>query len=570
MFTQKIYQLLLLVFAFTSAAVASDDIFAPKDNIFSNQIDFLPVEKAYQIMPSIGPEGASFYWTIAPEYYLYKHAFKVELNNIDITNGLKIADGLPKTDEYFGDVEVYYQQAMIATPPIAAQDKLVLTVTSQGCADAGLCYPPRQQYFTISADLTTITELDRPPSSALDNSDANQVDTPITLIIAMAMAFVGGLILNLMPCVLPVLTLKVLSFSRQTNSRQLKLQAWAYTAGVIASFVFIAALLIALKASGQAIGWGFQLQSAWFVGALVYLFFVLGLGMFGSLELGSSFMGAGQAATEQGGAKGSFFTGVLATVVASPCTAPFMGTALGFAVAQDWYTALLVFAFLGAGMAFPFLLLSYWPKLQQYLPKPGQWMERFKQFMAFPLWATAIWLLTVVTAQAGSLGMAIILCGCLLIAMAIWFNGSLGGGILKLVFAAIAIGLLLSPQLRLENKPIQNNLSNTYSPNRLSQLRSEGKAVLINVTADWCITCQVNEQIVLGTQEFEDAVKINDVSYIIADWTSYDPEISTLLAQYRRTGIPLYLLFPKNSTEKARVLPQLLTKDVVISALNSL
>jgi thiol:disulfide interchange protein DsbD len=570
MFMQKIYQLLFLVFAFTSAAVASDDIFAPKDNIFSNQIDFLPVEKAYQIMPSIGPEGASFYWTIAPEYYLYKHAFKVELNNIDITNGLKIADGLLKTDEYFGDVEVYYQQAMIATPPIAAQDKLVLTVASQGCADAGLCYPPRQQYFTINADLTTITELDRPPSSAVDNSDANQVDAPITLIIAMAMAFVGGLILNLMPCVLPVLTLKVLSFSRQTNSRQLKLQAWAYTAGVIASFVFIAALLIALKASGQAIGWGFQLQSAWFVGALVYLFFVLGLGMFGSLELGSSFMGAGQAATEQGGAKGSFFTGVLATVVASPCTAPFMGTALGFAVAQDWYTALLVFAFLGAGMAFPFLLLSYWPKLQQYLPKPGQWMERFKQFMAFPLWATAIWLLTVVTAQAGSLGMAIILCGCLLIAMAIWFNGSLGGGILKIVFAAIAIGLLLSPQLRLENKPIQNNLSNTYSPNRLSQLRSEGKAVFINVTADWCITCKVNEQIVLGTQEFEDAVKINDVSYIIADWTSYDPEISTLLAQYRRTGIPLYLLFPKNSTEKARVLPQLLTKDVVISALNSL
>jgi thiol:disulfide interchange protein len=176
----------------------------------------------------------------------------------------------------------------------------------------------------------------------------------------------------------------------------------------------------------------------------------------------------------------------------------------------------------------------------------------------------------VVTAQAGSLGMAIILCGCLLIAMAIWFKGSLGGGILKIVFAAIAIGLLLSPQLRLENKPIQNNLSNTYSPDRLSQLRSEGKAVFINVTADWCITCKVNEQIVLGTQEFEDAVKINDVSYIIADWTSYDPEISTLLAQYRRTGIPLYLLFPKNSTEKVRVLPQLLTKDTVISALNSL
>jgi thiol:disulfide interchange protein len=569
MFKQKIYPLLLLVFALTSNVIASDDIFAPSDNIFSNQIDFLPVEQAYQISPSISPKGARFYWTIAPEYYLYKHAFKVELNDIDITNSLEIADGLSKTDEYFGDVEVYYQQAMIETPPIKAQDKLVLTVTSQGCADAGLCYPPRQQYFKVSANLSTIIELDSAPSRTITTADTDQVDTPITLIIAIAMAFVGGLILNLMPCVLPVLTLKIFSFSQQKNSRELKLQAWAYTAGVIASFVFIAALLIALKASGQAIGWGFQLQSAWFVGALVYLFFVLGLAMFGSLEIGSSFMGTGQAATEQGGIKGSFFTGVLATVVASPCTAPFMGTALGFAVAQDWYTALLVFAALGAGMAFPFLLLSYWPKLQQYLPKPGQWMERFKQFMAFPLWATAIWLLTVVTAQAGSLGMAIILCGCLLIAMAIWFEGKIGR-LLKIVFTIIAISLLLSPELRPENNPSQNNLSNAYSPAKLAQLRSEGKAVFINVTADWCITCKVNEQIVLGTREFEEAVTINDVSYIIADWTSYDPEISTLLAQYRRTGIPLYLLFPKNSTGKVRVLPQILTKDSVISALNSL
>jgi thiol:disulfide interchange protein DsbD len=569
MFKQKIYPLLFLVFALTSNVIASDDIFAPSDNIFSNQIDFLPVEQAYQISPSISPKGARFYWTIAPDYYLYKHAFKVELNDIDITNSLEIADGLPKTDEYFGDVEVYYQQAMIETPPIKAQDKLVLTVTSQGCADAGLCYPPRQQYFKVNSDLSTIIELGSAPSRTITTADTDQVDTPITLIIAIAMAFVGGLILNLMPCVLPVLTLKIFSFSQQKNSRELKLQAWAYTAGVIASFVFIAALLIALKASGQAIGWGFQLQSAWFVGALVYLFFVLGLAMFGSLEIGSSFMGTGQAATEQGGIKGSFFTGVLATVVASPCTAPFMGTALGFAVAQDWYTALLVFAALGAGMAFPFLLLSYWPKLQQYLPKPGQWMERFKQFMAFPLWATAIWLLTVVTAQAGSLGMAIILCGCLLIAMAIWFEGKIGR-LLKIVFTIIAISLLLSPELRPENNPRQNNLSNAYSPEKLAQLRSEGKAVFINVTADWCITCKVNEQIVLGTREFEEAVTINDVSYIIADWTSYDPEISTLLAQYRRTGIPLYLLFPKNSTEKVRVLPQILTKDSVISALNSL
>jgi thiol:disulfide interchange protein DsbD len=569
MFKQKMYQLFFLVFALTSNAMASDDIFASSDNIFSNQIDFLPVEQAYQVSPSISPEGASFYWTIAPEYYLYKHAFKVELNDIDITNSLDIAEGLPKTDEYFGDVEVYYQQAMIETPAIKAQDELVLTITSQGCADAGLCYPPRQQYFKVNADLTVITELNSAPSRTVTADDTDHTDTQITLIIAIAMAFVGGLILNLMPCVLPVLTLKVFRLSQQKNSRDLKLQAWAYTVGVIASFVFIAALLIALKASGQAIGWGFQLQSAWFVGALVYLFFVLGLGMFGSLEIGSSFMGTGQAATEAGGIKGSFFTGVLATVVASPCTAPFMGTALGFAVAQDWYTALLVFASLGAGMAFPFLLLSYWPKLQQYLPKPGQWVERFKQFMAFPLWATAIWLLTVVTAQAGSLGMAIILCGCLLIAMAIWFRGNFGR-VLKIIFALIAIGLLLSPQLRPTNNPSQNNLSNAYSPEKLAQLRGEGKAVFINVTADWCITCKVNEQIVLGTQEFEDAVTINDVSYIIADWTSYDPEISTLLAQYRRTGIPLYLLFPKNSAENARVLPQILTKDTVISALNSL
>jgi thiol:disulfide interchange protein DsbD len=569
MFKQKIYQLLFLAFALASNVMASDDLFSSGENIFSNQIDFLPVEQAYQISPSISPAGASFDWTIAPEYYLYKHAFKIELNGIDITNSLKIADGLAKTDEYFGDVEVYYLHAMIETPAIKAQDKLVLTVTSQGCANAGLCYPPRQQYFKVSANLSTITELDSAPSSTITTSNISQADETLTFVIAIAMAFVGGLILNLMPCVLPVLTLKILSFSQQSNSHELRLQAWAYSVGVIASFVLIAALLIALKASGQAIGWGFQLQSAWFVGALVYLFFVLGLGMYGSLDIGSSFMGTGQAATEQGGVVGSFFTGILATVVASPCTAPFMGAALGFAVAQDWYVALLVFAALGAGMAFPFLLLSYWPKLQQYLPKPGQWMERFKQFMAFPLWATAIWLLTVVTAQAGSIGMAIILGGCLLITMAIWFKGKISK-LLKIIFSVIALSFLLLPELRPENKPSQNSLSNAYSPAKLAQLRSEGKAVFINVTADWCITCKVNEQIVLGTQEFEEAVMINDVSYIIADWTSYDSEISTLLAQYRRTGIPLYLLYPKNGAGKARVLPQILTKDSVIAALNSL
>ncbi len=462
-------------------------------------------------------------------------------------------------------MEVYYSEAVASLINSTDKEKYVLTLTSQGCADAGLCYPPRQQYFEVDHSISSINETARPTQNIVATTDTGNTNqtTSITLWVAIIMAFAGGLILNLMPCVLPVLTLKVLSFSKQQDKTELRRQGWAYTAGVIISFVLVAALLIALKTSGQAIGWGFQLQATWFVGALVYLFFILGLAMFGTFELGSSFMGVGQSATEQGGIKGSFFTGVLATVVASPCTAPFMGTALGFAVSQHWAIALCVFAALGAGMAAPFLLLSYWPSLQRYLPKPGAWMEKFKQFTSFPLWATAIWLLSVLTAQSGSIGSAIVLTGCLLIALSMWYSGR-GEKVIKPIMLVAALSLLASPNL---NSSTTSQSYAQFNMDDLTALRQNGRPVLVNVTADWCITCKVNEELVLGTTEIKAAIKSYNIEYIVADWTTYNPEISKLLDKYQRTGIPLYLLYSKSPEKQAKVLPQILTKQGLLAEL---
>jgi thiol:disulfide interchange protein DsbD len=224
----------------------------------------------------------------------------------------------------------------------------------------------------------------------------------------MVFALAGGLILNLMPCVFPVLSLKVLSFASNSGAShsQQRFHGLAYTAGIIVTFMALASILLALRAGGEAVGWAFQLQSPWFVALLIYLFFVMGLSLSGVYEFGSGFMGAGGSLASASGYKGSFFTGVLATVVASPCTAPFMGAALGFALSQSWLVAMVVFFCLGLGMALPFLLLSFSPALLRFMPRPGAWMNTFKEFMAFPMYATVLWLLWVLGNQTGVNGMA--------------------------------------------------------------------------------------------------------------------------------------------------------------------
>lgn len=588
----RFWFLVSLLFSFLAAfsaplhAQIADDPFASSSasSFASSEPEFLPVEQAYQL--NIDFQAANqlrLNWQIQEGYYLYRHAFKFQLQDASEVYPLEpiISKGLEKTDEYFGDVEVYYRDADIDLKGVPAIDGLQLTIVSQGCADAGLCYPPRKQYFAIDMLEQRISELETPrfqaiiptpaanPGSAGNNAQV-AANTSLWMMLLFAMA--GGFILNLMPCVFPVLSLKVLSFTNDTEHNH-SLHGWSYTAGVILSFILVAALLLGLRAGGEAIGWGFHLQSPWFVALLAYLFFAMGLSLSGFFEMGSSWMNIGSSLANRSGYSGSFFTGVLATVVASPCTAPFMGTALGFAITQSSGIALAVFAALGFGMALPVLLLSLSPKLLAFMPKPGPWMDSFKQFLAFPLYASAIWLGWVVGNQTGVNGMAIVALGCLLLALACWlWNDKLVNRSISAICAALAVSLLSSTMLKPVAK-IQDVSGQNWEPfssARLQELRSQGQAVFVNATADWCITCLANERVTLSTDTIKRAMTDNNVVYLKADWTNRDPQITALLSEFGRTGVPLYVAYPANPQAQPMLLPQLLTTDIVLEALNQL
>jgi thiol:disulfide interchange protein len=393
----------------------------------------------------------------------------------------------------------------------------------------------------------------------------------LALILLMALA--GGLILNLMPCVFPVLSLKALSVLKGTgqDAPRRRAHALAYTAGVVLSCVAVAGLLLALRAGGEAIGWGFQLQSPIFVGVLAYLLFALGLSLSGAVHLGTGLMGFGQSLTRSGGLDGSFFTGVLATVVATPCTAPFMGTALGFALTQPAAVSLLVFALLGLGLALPFLLLGFIPQLARMLPRPGAWMETFKQLMAFPLYLSAVWLVWVAARQTDANGAALLLLGLVLIAFALWLwpRTGLVGRLLRWTALAGALALLAHPALApldaTAATPAENAAWEPYSDARLAELRAAGRTVFVNFTADWCITCKLNERVSIESARVQRAFREHDVAWLVGDWTRADPAISAVLARYGHPGVPLYLV--SRAGAEPRVLPQVLSPDLLIQAI---
>ncbi|MBL4826622.1 MAG: protein-disulfide reductase DsbD [Spongiibacteraceae bacterium] len=558
-------------------SVLGADTLSTSPAFLSSDEEFLPVEKAYILNLEFEDSNNDQFnhlrlnWQIANGYYLYRHGFKFEpvnlqgkQTNIDIRT--QIPDGKAKIDDYFGRVEVYHNYVDITLSTTNDTTPFTLAITSQGCADAGLCYPPRTQYFHIDKSQNSITTINKPAMKLATNKLKNNTSqTSQSLLYMLLLAILGGSVLNLMPCVFPVLSLKVLSFANDKEHNKL-VHGLVYSLGVIISFVVVAAILISLQAAGEAVGWGFHLQSPWFVATLVYLFFVMGLSLSGFIEFGSQWMNTGSSLASKSGYSGSFFTGVLATVVASPCTAPFMGTALGFAVTQSTPVALSVFAALGFGMSLPLLLLSSSPNLLNKIPKPGPWMVRLKELLAFPLYATAVWLCWVVGKQSGVSAMAAVLLGCVLITLSLWLWGE---GHVKRVLstasAALAITLLAGPLLNASNT--ETNNWKTYNPEILSQLRQQGKPVFINVTADWCITCLANEKITLSTDRVKQAFIDSGVTYLKGDWTNHDATITHLLNQHGRTGIPLYLVYPSDSSQDATLLPQILTADVVIEAL---
>ncbi|HEY8568880.1 protein-disulfide reductase DsbD [Microbulbifer sp.] len=563
---------------------------APFGAVSSGQDDFLPVDQAYQLDFLFAEDGASALFQIAPEYYLYRDKLKV----LVIKDGeksalpLNLEQGEVIWDDYFEkETEVYRWQLEIPlTLPagINAGQTVQIQVHYQGCADAGLCYPPQVRNFSLDFASQTATPDDSAGSGPAARGNAiasgplaasGSGATSSSLLLALALAFGGGLLLNLMPCVFPVLSIKALAITH-AGDRQ-RLHGWAYTAGVIATFVLIAAVMLGLRSAGEAVGWGFQLQSPLVVAALAYLFFAMGLSLSGVTEFGGRLMGLGAGSTRNSGLGGSFSTGALATVVASPCTAPMMGSALGFAVTQPPLVALSVFAALGAGMAAPFLLLTYIPALAKKLPRPGPWMETLKQFLAFPMYLTAVWLLWVLGRQTGSDGVALALAGAVAIAFALWLwpRPADSAGKARWLRVTCAIAALIGatwvlPQLESGKQQLASSHASDYwqpyTPQALEAARNQGQPVLINMTAAWCITCLANEKVVLSSDAVRAAVGDFGIVALKGDWTNQDPQITELLTRFGRSSVPLYLLFPAGGGEP-QILPQILSRDSLLTAM---
>lgn len=398
-----------------------------------------------------------------------------------------------------------------------------------------------------------------------------------TLLQAIVFAFFGGLILNLMPCVFPILSIKALSLIklREKGRGFAAMNGIAYTLGVLASFALVGSLLMGIKIAGGDIGWGFQLQNPAIVLALAYLLFIIGLNLSGMFDINASFIGVGASFANKHGFAGSFFTGVLATMVATPCTAPFMAGALGYALVQPPVVAMSVFVALGFGLALPYLLLSVVPGLAAILPRPGLWMEKFRELLAFPVYASAMWLIWVLSIQTGSSGLLWSLMGVVAIAFALWlfahkpYQKTRRAIIILIALAALLFAALPFIDKTLLQKPSQasSQEANAYSEEKLNAALNGNDPVFVYMTASWCITCKVNERIAINTDATRALISENKVMVLEGDWTNMNPEITKFLKSYDRAGVPLYVYYGPRGKDGQRptpaVLPQILTPGLM-------
>jgi len=430
----------------------------------------------------------------------------------------------------------------------------------------GVLKIPGQDAFEVDSGVL-------PGKSPLPANTSSGDAGTLTVVGAIGFAFCGGLILNLMPCVFPVLFLKGLALvqsSREERSR-MRAHGMMYALGIVVSFWVIVAMLLVLRATGSQAGWGFQLQSPIFVAVMSSGLFFLSLSLAGQFDLGLSLTSAGGELAKKEGLTGSFFTGVLATLVATPCTAPLMGAAVGFALAQSPLVTFAIFTALALGLAIPYVLLTLQPAWVRWLPRPGAWMETMKQVTAVPLFATAIWLVWVYgrlfSSDTGDGGdhIARLLCCFLVIAIAGWTLHKWPAQRSSTVTAICLTCLALSIPLTAVKK---NGVKwEAYSQAALDHARATGHPVLIDFTAAWCLSCQVNEKLVLRASDIESALTSRGFMTLRADWTQYDPEISRELRSLGRSGVPAYVLYPANPVAKADILPELLTKSLVLAAI---
>jgi thiol:disulfide interchange protein DsbD len=400
-------------------------------------------------------------------------------------------------------------------------------------------------------------------------------------------ALIGGLLLNLMPCVFPVLFIKALALVRSSTAerRAMRVQGLAYTVGILVSFWIVVAVLLALRAGGRQLGWGFQFQSPVFVAMIALLLFFLGLSLAGMFEIGLSVTSAGSSLANKHGLAGSFFTGVLAVVVATPCAAPFLGAAIGFALVQSAAMAFAVFTALGVGLALPYLVLAFQPAWTRLLPKPGAWMELLKQATAVPIFATVIWLVWVFAQLAGATALIGLLTAFLLLGIAGWV---LGRWPARLSATATAVAILVlavaAPVYAVRTFPAPESVAprasgakvdhtrawQPFTPDVVAQYQAQGRPVFVDFTADWCLSCQVNERVVLERPEVLNKLQDGKIALVRADWTRHDEDIARALATLGRSSVPTYALYPGTPGAPARVLPEVLTTKTVLDALKAL
>lgn len=471
---------------------------------------------------------------------------------------------------------------------VQAEPKLRL-IQKRGSRDLGevenirtlLAYTDDQGIYQ-GVEITAVPD----KNAAVNSADVQTAAPQTTLLAALVFALLGGMILNLMPCVFPVLSLKAISLSRMSDKEQSHAAAsgFAYTAGVVISFALIAATLMALKSAGAEIGWGFQLQNPVVVYALAMLLFIIGLSLSGVFSLQGSFTNMGQKLTQQNGLTGAFFTGVLATLVATPCTAPFMGAAMGYALTQPAALGMSVFIALGLGLALPYLLLTLVPPLRKCLPRPGAWMDTFKQLLAFPMYASAAWLVWVFAQQTGSMAVLAALMGLVAVAFTLWAWGHRPTGKISRLIVSILILLILTGGLILgfaeamkpaaKTTEAADGIWQNFSTATMETLLQGDDPIFVDMTADWCITCKVNERVALNIPETLTLFMEKNVRAVKGDWTKQNPEITKFLESHGRKGVPLYVFYgsrnPATGERPApKILPQLLTPSIVANAINN-
>jgi thiol:disulfide interchange protein len=469
-------------------------------------------------------------------------------------------------------------------PPQAGPIRGVLLATEQSGNDTVAVPIEIAASFAAAATAASPTAAPRfERGAAPAGAGSIKKEEPLALPVLVLLAILGGLILNLMPCVFPVLSIKAIGLVEQAKKHPaaVRTKGFVFAAGVISSMLGLAAVLLALRAGGEQIGWGFQLQSPLFVTLMIYLLLAVGLNLSGVFEVGGGLAGVGDGLTQGDSYRASFFTGVLTTLVATPCTAPFMAAAVGAALTQSALVALVIFGALGAGLALPYLLLSLAPWMRRALPKPGAWMDTLKQIFAFPMYASAAWLLWVLAQQTSSIGLGAALAGAILVALAAWAyqkskGSSIGGRVAALITALAAVLLAIVLPVRFADVAAASpNVSaaapaadawQPYDAARVAALSAQGRPLLVNFTASWCLTCLVNERNAFADAAVQQVFRGKGITLMKGDWTNRDPAITQALADFGRAGVPLYVAYnSKPGSAAPVVLPQLLTAGIVQS-----